>query len=117
VLLGAALAIIAAVVIWLSMSPAPAATGGQAQTIAAGDLRVTLQLDSAAMGERSIEVRIDDANGRPVAVDTVLLRFSMTDMDMGLPLLRLPWALALPARFIAYGLCPPQLRLAERQPS
>lgn len=31
------------------------------------------------------------------------------------PLLRLPWALALPARFIAYGFCPPRLRLAEGQ--
>jgi hypothetical protein len=31
------------------------------------------------------------------------------------PLLRLPWALALPARFIAYGFCPPRLRLPKRQ--
>lgn len=30
-------------------------------------------------------------------------------------LLRLPWALALPARFIAYGFCPPRLRLPEGQ--
>jgi mono/diheme cytochrome c family protein len=82
-LFGATITLIGAVVIWLRMSPPPAARGGPAQTIAADDLRVTMQLDSAAMGERSIEVRIDDANGQPVAVDTVLLRFSMTDMDMG----------------------------------
>jgi hypothetical protein len=27
------------------------------------------------------------------------------------PLLRLPWALTLPARYIAYGFCPPRLKL------
>src|SRR5688572_24616621 len=82
-LLGAGLALLVAVALWLRVSWAPEPRWGQAQTVQADGLRVTLQLDSATTGERVIEVLIHDMAGQPVAVDGVQLRFSMTEMDMG----------------------------------
>jgi mono/diheme cytochrome c family protein/Tol biopolymer transport system component len=47
------------------------------------DLRVTVQLDQAALGQRVVEVALQDAAGRPVDAQAVQLRFTMAEMDMG----------------------------------
>ncbi len=82
-LFGLALAALTIVALWLSSGVQPTLRGGQTQIAYAEGLRVTLRLDSASMGERNIEVQIDDEAGRPVEVESLLLRFSMTEMDMG----------------------------------
>jgi Tol biopolymer transport system component/mono/diheme cytochrome c family protein len=42
-----------------------------------------MQLDLAALGVRTVEVMLQDINGAPVEVQAVRLRFTMTEMDMG----------------------------------
>ncbi len=56
---------------------------GVAQTAQAGDVRVTLRLDDAAIGQRVLDVTVNDAVGKPVDIGAVRLRFAMTEMDMG----------------------------------
>ncbi|MFL5803186.1 MAG: c-type cytochrome [Roseiflexaceae bacterium] len=53
------------------------------QTTQADDLSVTLQLDQAALGLRTVEVAVQDSAGQAVDVRGVRLRFIMTQMDMG----------------------------------
>lgn len=53
-------------------------------TAQAGDLSVTMRLDQAAIGTRTIEVQVSGADGRPARVQELRLRFTMVDMDMGL---------------------------------
>jgi Tol biopolymer transport system component/mono/diheme cytochrome c family protein len=60
----------------------PLATG-VSQATQVGDLQVTMQLDQAALGQRVVEVAVQDSAGRPVDVRSVLLRFAMAEMDMG----------------------------------
>jgi mono/diheme cytochrome c family protein/Tol biopolymer transport system component len=67
---------------WLYSRPGPS-VAAVSQTVQAGDLRVTLQLDQAAPGERRIELAVQDAAGQAVAVRAVRLRFTMAEMDMG----------------------------------
>jgi Tol biopolymer transport system component/mono/diheme cytochrome c family protein len=68
---------------WLiGRSTKPVATG-VSQTTQVDDLRVTMQLDEAALGQRVVEVAVQDAAGRPVDVRAVQLRFTMAEMDMG----------------------------------
>ena len=59
------------------------AAPGVTQTVQAGDLRVMMQLDDAALGQRVIDVFITDAAGAPIDASALRLRFSMTEMDMG----------------------------------
>ncbi|HEX5688518.1 MAG TPA: c-type cytochrome, partial [Roseiflexaceae bacterium] len=69
---------------WLGRRSNPAsAPAGAAQSAQAGDLRVTMSLDEAVLGERTVGVAVTDANGAPVDVQSVQLRFTMTEMDMG----------------------------------
>lgn len=68
---------------WL-LSRNQAAEAGVVQTAQAGDLKVTLRLDEQAIGTRTIDVVVNDAAGRAVQVEELRLRFSMTEMDMGL---------------------------------
>jgi mono/diheme cytochrome c family protein len=58
-------------------------TAGITQTIQAGDLRITTQLDEAALGPRVIGILVRDTAGQLVDVETVRLRFTMAEMDMG----------------------------------
>jgi Tol biopolymer transport system component/mono/diheme cytochrome c family protein len=60
----------------------PAAAGVE-QTRRVGDTAITLRIDDPVIGERVIEVEARDDGGRPVALRTVRLRFTMIDMDMG----------------------------------
>jgi mono/diheme cytochrome c family protein len=68
---------------WLIGRRPASLTTGVAQTATLGDLQVTVQLDQAALGERVVEVSVQDAAGKPVDVSAVQLRFSMAEMDMG----------------------------------
>jgi mono/diheme cytochrome c family protein len=58
-------------------------SSGIAQTARAGDLSVTLRLDDATVGLRTIDITVEDASGRPADIGEVRLSFAMTDMDMG----------------------------------
>ena len=75
------LAIGLAVWMWWRNDNAPAS--GVAQTAQASDVQVTMQLDEAALGSRIIDVLLRDASGNPIDAQTMRLRFSMADMDMG----------------------------------
>ena len=69
---------------WFGRRSSDAApSSGVAQSAQAGDLQITMQLDQAALGERTIDVSVKDASGTPVEVDGLRLRFIMTEMDMG----------------------------------
>ncbi|HEX5689692.1 MAG TPA: c-type cytochrome, partial [Roseiflexaceae bacterium] len=69
---------------WLGRQSNQASTpAGITQSVQAGDLRVTMSIDEAALGDRTVGVTIADANGAPVDVQSVQLRFTMTEMDMG----------------------------------
>lgn len=70
-------------VVWLRDSDIPSSSVRQSQTVQADNLTVTMQLDDTALGPRLVEVLINDAAGRPVDINTVRLRFSMAEMDMG----------------------------------
>jgi Tol biopolymer transport system component/mono/diheme cytochrome c family protein len=48
-----------------------------------GDMRMTLRVDDATIGSRVINVVFKDRVDKPVDVNSVRLRFSMVDMDMG----------------------------------
>lgn len=82
------LAIGAAIVLWviaavvLLSQSAPALTG-PAQQQQVDTMTVTVQLDDATVGERLVEVSARDGAGRPVALRSVALSFSMAEMDMG----------------------------------
>lgn len=67
---------------WLRGADDPLAATAQRQTIQAGELTITLQLDDAALGARAIDVLVADAAGRPADADAVRLRFSMAEMAM-----------------------------------
>lgn len=54
------------------------------QTKQVDDVVVTLQLDEAALGQRTIDLHVEDSSGAPIELDALQLRFTMTDMDMGL---------------------------------
>ncbi len=70
------------VAIWMFMRgvQAPPAV---VQTAQAGDVRVTMQLDDAALGLRVIDVLLRDAADNPIDAEAVRLRFTMAEMDMG----------------------------------
>jgi mono/diheme cytochrome c family protein/Tol biopolymer transport system component len=53
------------------------------QTTQVEDLHITLQLDQAALGLRTVEVVVQDSAGQPLDVRGVRLRFTMAEMDMG----------------------------------
>ena len=73
-----------ALVGWLlSNSVARAPSTGIAQTQAIDNLRITIQLDQAALGPRVVDVAVQDAAGKPLDGCAVRLRFSMAEMDMG----------------------------------
>jgi mono/diheme cytochrome c family protein len=59
------------------------AASGVSQTTQVDDLRVTMQLDQAALGQRVVEVAVQDAAGQAAGVRAVRLRFTMAEMDMG----------------------------------
>src|SRR4051812_43098172 len=73
----------AALMLWFAGRDEPLPTTGITQIAQIEDLRVTLWLDQAALGPRVVEVRVADAAGRPANLDTVRLRFTMAEMDMG----------------------------------
>src|SRR5439155_7542146 len=53
------------------------------QTANAGDMRVTLGIDKAALGTRVLDILVQDAAGKPANVDAVRLQFKMREMNMG----------------------------------
>lgn len=53
------------------------------ETFQSDDLRVTLRIDELLVGDRSIEVQLNDSSGRAVDADAVRLRVSMVEMNMG----------------------------------
>jgi len=67
---------------WFSRSAAPLDVD-IAQTVAAGDLHVTAQIDDLALGSRVVNVLVRDNAGKPVDVQAVRLHFTMAEMDMG----------------------------------
>jgi mono/diheme cytochrome c family protein len=68
---------------WLVGRNARSAANSVTQTVQAGELRVSLQMDDAAIGERVADLTVADAAGKPVDIAAVRLRFSMIGMDMG----------------------------------
>ncbi|HET9224668.1 MAG TPA: LpqB family beta-propeller domain-containing protein [Roseiflexaceae bacterium] len=68
---------------WLLGRAARAPDSTISQTIQVGDLQVTMELDQAALGQRIVEVAVQDIAGRPADVRAVRLRFMMAEMDMG----------------------------------
>ncbi len=76
------LAISTALVFWFARRPPALPTGGVVQTAAAGDLRITLWIDAAALGPRLAEVRVYDAAGQSADVRSARLCFTMDDMPM-----------------------------------
>jgi mono/diheme cytochrome c family protein/Tol biopolymer transport system component len=77
------LAGLAVLAIWLRGRGGAASSAGPSQTVQAGNLAVTLQLDDTTLGPRLVDVLIHDQAGQPVDANTVRLRFSMAEMDMG----------------------------------
>jgi mono/diheme cytochrome c family protein/Tol biopolymer transport system component len=79
------IALIAAVAVggWLLGRSSRSSASGVAQTVQAGELRVTLRMDEAAIGQRVVDLMVADAAGKPVDVGTVRLSFAMIGMDMG----------------------------------
>lgn len=61
----------------------PLRQGGVEQTLPDADLRVTMRIDRDTLGTRVIDVLVRDAQGRPTAVESVKLDFTMREMDMG----------------------------------
>ncbi|HWQ15843.1 MAG TPA: c-type cytochrome [Roseiflexaceae bacterium] len=84
---------------WLTRSRAPAPE--VRQTVAAGGLELTIELDRAQIGERTIVLVARDSTGGPADVDGARLRFSMAEMDMGQVEAELQPAG--PGRFVAGG--------------
>lgn len=80
--LGAAL-VAAALAACTAAPHEPEGQAGVAQTVQAGELRVTLRVDAAALGQRVFDVDVRDAGGRAVDARDVRLRFTMAEMDMG----------------------------------
>jgi len=68
---------------WMLGRRAAPTAAGVAQTAQVGDMRVTVQIDQAALGPRVVDVAVRDAAGQPVDVRAVKLRFTMNEMDMG----------------------------------
>ncbi len=68
---------------WLLGRSSRTAVTGVAQTVQAGELRVTLRMDAAAIGQRVVDLMVADAAGKPVDIGAVRLRFAMIGMDMG----------------------------------
>jgi hypothetical protein len=73
----ALLVAIAAIGGWLLGRRGQAPAYAVSQTAQAGDLRITVLLDAAALGEREIEIVVQDAAGNPADVQSVRLRFGM----------------------------------------
>jgi mono/diheme cytochrome c family protein len=76
------IALAAGLILWRLGRADPPGTG-IAQTVQAGELRVTAQIDALAVGPRVIDVLVHDAAGKPVDLRGVRLRFVMAEMDMG----------------------------------
>jgi len=53
------------------------------QTVQAGDLHITAQIDDLALGPRVVELLVRDSAGKPVDIQAARLRFTMTEMEMG----------------------------------
>ncbi len=68
---------------WLLGQPLHSSTDALMQTTQVDDLHITLQLDQAALGQRTVEVAVRDSAGQPVDMRGMRLRFTMTEMDMG----------------------------------
>lgn len=79
----AALIAVVAVGGWLLGRDARRSATGVTQTAQAGELRVTLRMDAAALGQRVVELLVADTAGKPVDIGAVRLRFAMIGMDMG----------------------------------
>jgi Tol biopolymer transport system component/mono/diheme cytochrome c family protein len=67
----------------LGNSAVRAPSNAIAQTKAIDNLRITIQLDQAALGPRVVDVALQDAAGKPLDGCAVRLGFSMAEMDMG----------------------------------
>lgn len=68
---------------WLLLPRAGLPAGGLVQSAPAGELKVIMRVDEAAVGTRAFDVVVEDRDGRPSDVAEVKLRFTMTEMDMG----------------------------------
>jgi len=79
----AALLAAVAVVGWLIGRSARPFANSVTQTVQAGELKVSLRMDEAAIGQRVVDLMIADAAGKPVDIAAARLRFSMIGMDMG----------------------------------
>ncbi|MFO7170534.1 MAG: hypothetical protein DIU80_021100, partial [Chloroflexota bacterium] len=80
-----ALALLAAVAL-ASCLPLPGGSSpnaGVEQTAEAGDVQVTLRVDDDTLGTRVLDVDLRTPAGEPVEAQSVQLRFSMVEMDMG----------------------------------
>jgi copper transport protein len=53
------------------------------QTQAVKDLQIGLEVTPASIGENSVRVTVQDANGTPKDIQKVLLAFEMLEMEMG----------------------------------
>jgi copper transport protein len=53
------------------------------QTQAVKDLQIGLEVTPASIGENSVRVTVQDANGMPKDIQKVLLAFEMLEMEMG----------------------------------
>jgi mono/diheme cytochrome c family protein len=79
----AALLIVAAVLGGWLLGRRSSSPAGVSQTTQVEDLHVTLQLDQAALGQRTVEVAVQDSAGQPIDMRGVRLRFTMVEMNMG----------------------------------
>ena len=80
-----ALALLTAVAL-ASCLPLPGGSSpnaGVEQTAEAGDVQVTLRVDDDTLGTRVLDVDLRTPAGEPVEAQSVQLRFSMVEMDMG----------------------------------
>src|SRR5215213_1806469 len=68
---------------WLFLSARSASAPTVSQIMQIDNLRVTLDLDQAALGTRTVNIAVNDASGTPVNIPMARLTSSMTEMAMG----------------------------------
>src|SRR5215213_10863443 len=68
---------------WLFLSARSASAPTVSQTMQIDNLRVTLDLDQAALGLRTVNIAVNDASGTPVNIPMARVTSSMTEMAMG----------------------------------
>jgi mono/diheme cytochrome c family protein len=81
--LAASVVAVVALAVWFAGRGASAPAAAVTQTAQAGELRVTVQLDQPALGQRALEIDVRDGAGELVDLSAVRLRFTMAEMDMG----------------------------------